>query len=202
MNSLRNQKHQAILLAAEHAFITNGYTSTSMETIAEAAPVSKPTLYAHFTSKHDLFVEVIKKQCDSLLGTIETAPNTFASPEAGLKAIAEAFVDLMYADNALALYRLLIAEQQHFPELGSSVYEATAIPMMQLISNYLKELHNQSRLDIPDTDSSSQLLIGMLKGIPHFRCLMGLQQGLSPIEKRHLIDSSVSLFLKGHHLAA
>nr|WP_269747949.1 TetR/AcrR family transcriptional regulator [Methylomonas lenta] len=41
-------------------------------------------------------------------------------------------------------------------------------------------------------------LLNMLKGDRHFRCLLGLQSGLSGEEKRHLIDAAVSLFLKGH----
>jgi TetR/AcrR family transcriptional repressor of mexJK operon len=44
----------------------------------------------------------------------------------------------------------------------------------------------------------SQLFLGMLQGYKHFRCLMGLQPGLSEAEKEHLIEAAVSLFLKGH----
>jgi TetR/AcrR family transcriptional repressor of mexJK operon len=38
----------------------------------------------------------------------------------------------------------------------------------------------------------------MLQGHKHFRCLMGLQPGLSEAEKERIIDAVVSLFLKGH----
>ena len=59
MNKPYNPKRQAILDAAKRAFIDHGYSGASMEAIAEAAPVSKPTLYTHFKGKQELFAAVI-----------------------------------------------------------------------------------------------------------------------------------------------
>ena len=44
---------------AEELFITLGYKAVSMEEIAEAAGISKMTIYKHFSSKEDLFIEII-----------------------------------------------------------------------------------------------------------------------------------------------
>jgi TetR/AcrR family transcriptional repressor of mexJK operon len=198
MSSAINPKRQAILDAARRVFLVHGYSGASMEAIAEAAPVSKPTLYHHFHSKHELFAAVIIEQCDALLSTLSAAQTAMPDPAAGLKAIATAFVDLLYAEESLALYRLLIAEQQHFPELGEQVYRASAEPAIDQLSAYLTELHHRGSLHIVDADSSSQLLLGMLHGAQHFRCLLGLRAGLTPAEKHALIESAVSLFLKGH----
>ncbi|MGX1025763.1 AcrR family transcriptional regulator [Streptomyces ambofaciens] len=47
---------ERILTAAAHLFATQGINATGMEQIAEAAPVSKRTLYAHFRTKGDLVI--------------------------------------------------------------------------------------------------------------------------------------------------
>lgn len=201
MNKPHNPKRQAILAAAKRAFLTHGYSGASMEAIAEAAPVSKPTLYSHFKGKQELFAAMIAGQCESLLDTLSRVQTEQLDPIAGLKAIASAFVDLVYADEALQLYRLLIAEQQHFPELGELVYRSGPEPVLQLLSSYLSKLDGRGALRVPEVDTSSRLLIGMLKGNEHFRCLLGLQPGLSAAEKRRLIDSAVALFLRGHGYA-
>lgn len=198
MKSRVHSKRQAILDAARQAFLTQGYSGSSMEAIAEHAPVSKPTLYSHFGSKHELFAAVIANQCDSLFSTLHEAPLVLPDPADGLKTIAHAFVEVLYAEESLALYRLLIAEWQHFPELGLQAYEASAEPMIRLLSDYLNGLDRRGLIQIEDASASSQLLLGMLKGIPHFRCLMGLQSGLSPDEQQQLVESAVNLFLKGH----
>ena len=46
---------QAILKAAERVFDAQGYAAATMEAIAEAAGVSKGSLYNYFESKRDLF---------------------------------------------------------------------------------------------------------------------------------------------------
>lgn len=198
MNRPSNPKRQAILDAATHAFITCGYSGVSMEAIAEAAPVSKPTLYNHFKGKQELFVAVLECQCAALLSTLSSVQTEADDPVAGLSAIARAFVDLVYADAALQLYRLIIAEQQNFPELSGLIYRSGPEPVLRLMSSYLAKLHERGIVNITDLATSSRLFLDMLKGDQHFRCLLGLQTGLSDEEKQQLIASVVSFFLKGH----
>lgn len=198
MSTVPSSKRQAILHAAKRAFLAHGYSGASMEAIAEAAPVSKPTLYNHFRGKQELFAAVISGQCHTLLNTLSQAKAEFQDPPASLKVIAGAFVDLIYGNESLNLYRLIIAEQRNFPELGELVYRSGPEPVLQQLASYLTELNACGVLRVPDVDSASRLFVGMLKGDSHFRCLLGLQSGLSDSEKRQLIDSAVSLFFRGY----
>lgn len=193
-----NPKRRAILAAAERAFIAQGYAGASIEAIAEAAPASKPTLYKHFKSKQELFSAMIADRCRALLGTLAGVQTKNSEPAAALTAIAHAFIDLIYTDEALQLYRLIIAEQQHFPELGEQVYRSGPEPVLCQLSAYLAELQTRGILTINDVDTASSLFLGMLKGDRHFRCLLGLQNGIDEADKNRLADAAVSLFLKGH----
>ncbi|KOG41151.1 TetR/AcrR family transcriptional regulator [Streptomyces decoyicus] len=47
---------ERILAAAARLFATQGINATGMEQVAEEAPVSKRTLYAHFRTKNDLVI--------------------------------------------------------------------------------------------------------------------------------------------------
>ena len=89
-----------------------------MDAIAEAAPASKPTLYSHFKGKRDLFAAVITDRCDNLLNTLSSVQTAREDPAASLKAIASAYVDLLYSKESLELYRFIIAEQRHLPDFG------------------------------------------------------------------------------------
>ncbi|MEU1507658.1 helix-turn-helix domain-containing protein [Kitasatospora sp. NPDC005748] len=51
---------ERILAAATRLFADQGITATGMEQIAEAAPVSKRTLYAHFRTKSDLVIAYLR----------------------------------------------------------------------------------------------------------------------------------------------
>ncbi|BBL72709.1 TetR/AcrR family transcriptional regulator [Methylogaea oryzae] len=202
MSTVPTPKRAAILDAAKRVFIAHGYSGASMEAIAEAAPVSKPTLYSHFKGKQELFAAVVAGQCEALLGTLSRAQAEQPDALSGLKAVARSFVDLVYAEEALSLYRMIVAEQPKFPDLGTLVYRASADPILHRLSSYLTELHESGALRIPDVATSSRLLTSMLKGDEHFRCLMGLQPALSEAEKERLVDAAVDLFLKGHGYAA
>jgi hypothetical protein len=74
-------------------------------------------------------------------------------------------------------------------------------PNLDLLSAYLRTINDSGALTIPDPSASGQLLLGMLKGIPHFRCLTGVSERLSPEEAQRLIDFAVHHFLRGHSIA-
>ncbi|MGD0960689.1 MAG: TetR/AcrR family transcriptional regulator [Methylomonas sp.] len=198
MNTLSIAKRQTILNAARQAFLAHGYSGASMEAIAEAAPVSKPTLYSYFKNKQELFAAVIAERCELLLSAFSHIKTRQLEPASALKSIVGAFADMIYAPEALGLYRLIVAEHQQFPELGELVYHSGPELILQQLAAYLTELHVAKTLNIPDVDMSSRLLLGMLKGDEHFRCLLGLRTALSAQEKERLIHAAVHLFLKGH----
>ncbi|AOT69360.1 TetR/AcrR family transcriptional regulator [Geosporobacter ferrireducens] len=51
-------KYNRLMEKAEELFIKLGYKAVSMDDIAEAAGISKMTIYKHFSSKEDLFLKV------------------------------------------------------------------------------------------------------------------------------------------------
>lgn len=105
---------------------------------------------------------------------------------------------MAYADEALQLYRQIIAEQQHFPELDEPIYRSGPEPVLRQMDSYLAELSGRGILHITDLETSSRLFLDMLKGDQHFRCLLGLETGLGEPEKQRLISRVVAFFLKGH----
>ena len=63
---------ERIVTAAADLFDRQGITATTLEQIAATAPVSKRTLYAHFSTKDDLVVTYLRYVYDSGL-TVESA---------------------------------------------------------------------------------------------------------------------------------
>jgi AcrR family transcriptional regulator len=67
---VRDAKRQQILAAALEVFFKYGYKRVSMNEIAEAAGISRPGLYLHFSSKEEVFRAVIVQFADSLIEEI------------------------------------------------------------------------------------------------------------------------------------
>src|ERR1700732_4042669 len=55
-----------ILDAAQRVFLKKGFQSASLDEIAEVAPASKPTIYAHFPGKEALFDAVVARVLEGL----------------------------------------------------------------------------------------------------------------------------------------
>ncbi len=64
------QRREQLLAKASETFGSKGFTATSMNDIAVAANVTKPVLYQHFDSKHELFLEVLTKTAAQLNAAI------------------------------------------------------------------------------------------------------------------------------------
>jgi len=56
----RQERRVAILHGAARAFVKQGYDSTSLEDIAEAAGISRALLYRHFDSKKEIYLAIME----------------------------------------------------------------------------------------------------------------------------------------------
>ena len=58
------RRDERLLEVAMRLFMENGFDGTSIDAVAEAAGIGKPTLYARYRDKRDLFEAVLTKRID------------------------------------------------------------------------------------------------------------------------------------------
>ena len=58
-NNLKSNKKKQILDAALQIFVKKGYSETRMDDIVKSSGMSKGAIYHHYSSKRDLFLELI-----------------------------------------------------------------------------------------------------------------------------------------------
>ena len=56
------ERDQRLIEVATRLFLDRGYDATSLDAVAEAARVSKPTVYARYGDKRGLFAEVLRRE--------------------------------------------------------------------------------------------------------------------------------------------
>lgn len=64
-------KRQDIIDAAERVFFTKGYENSSMDTVAKEAEFSKRTIYVYFSSKEQIYYEIMIRGYRLLIGMLE-----------------------------------------------------------------------------------------------------------------------------------
>lgn len=102
------ERREQLLAAAQQTFGSHGFTATSMNDIAVAANVTKPVLYQHFDSKHDLFLEVLVSTASQLnQAIVSVLSHASSGREKVERGIAE-YVD--FFDEFPENYRVLYGE--------------------------------------------------------------------------------------------
>jgi AcrR family transcriptional regulator len=79
-----------ILGAATTLFARHGFRRTSIDLLAAEADVAKPTVYAYFENKEEVFRAVVGSLCDSILVDAESACRRGGSLEGRLAAVLSA----------------------------------------------------------------------------------------------------------------
>jgi AcrR family transcriptional regulator len=130
---------ERILAAAARLFAAQGINATGMEQVAEAAPVSKRTLYTHFRTKNDLVIAHLQGLVQSG-DTLETVLTREDVPPR--ERILKLF-DQPAADAAPVRGCPFIDAAAEFPDPESAVHSYAReqkLRMVQLIAALLTEL--------------------------------------------------------------
>ncbi|CAA7622211.1 Transcriptional regulator [Candidatus Terasakiella magnetica] len=167
-------KREAILDAAQIAFLEEGYAATSMDAVATKAGVSKATIYAHFDSKDLLFAAVIHRRCES--SEIYATPDKTLDARATLKAVATRLMTLLLSPEALSMYRVVVAESLRQPDLARAFYESGPARGKIEIGAIFSELHRRGELAVSDPWQAADQFVGMLRTDYFMRALLGLAQ--------------------------
>ena len=114
-----------ILTVAETLFAEHGFDAVSMNTIAEAAGVSKANVFHHFTCKNDLYLAVLRNACRDATQHLDNLGNDQEALAARLPQFVRAHLDslLEHAQVARLLLRELLSDNpRHGQELAEKVY--------------------------------------------------------------------------------
>ena len=110
---LDSVKKQKIIDSAIDHFAGNGYTGTSMESVAESAGIAKGALYRYFTGKKDLFMTVV----DLLVKDLEQYADQF------IESKRESNVFQTIRDHMVSFYQLYEQFSMHFKVLCNVLYQ-------------------------------------------------------------------------------
>ncbi|MFP5327028.1 MAG: TetR/AcrR family transcriptional regulator [Acidimicrobiia bacterium] len=139
------ERRRQLLDTALEVFGTSGYHGASMAAVAEAAGVTKPVLYQHFTSKRDLFLQLLADVGARLGDVIAKSTADATGPHAQVTAGFEAYFAFV-AENEAA-FRLLFGsgtfEDPAFSEAVRQVEGALAEAVAGLIHADLDDEHRR-----------------------------------------------------------
>lgn len=187
-------KAEAILEGAMQEFITCGYAAASMDRIAVAAKVSKPTLYSYFRDKAGLFTALIQQitQGSRQSKLIERERRLQLPLRDSLKQIATISLNQISGKQPIfTLIRLIVGESGRFPALAQTFVRNGEKPMLEELS-YLFAHHPDLKAANPD------ILARCFHGsIVYYIIVQEILHGeeILPLERDRFIDGLIDLIV-------
>lgn len=186
-------KRSDLLSAARTLFLESGFAATTMEAVAGEAGVSKMTLYRHFRTKEALFEALVRGLADGM-AMPETAANNAAEgpPRDRLHAFGLSFAAALMRPEALALYRMVVAEAPRFPELAALFQETGRRRAQGWIASLLQDARG---LRPDEADRRARAFDALVLGDLFQRRLLGLQE-MDEDTLRRQVDDAVEHALR------
>jgi AcrR family transcriptional regulator len=158
-----DSRRAALLDAAESAFLRNGFHAATMDDIADAAGMSKKTVYQVFPTKAALF--------DSLLqDRLTTVDLPIDGDDRAIDEILIEFLkrtaEIALSGQQLGLVRLLIAEGPRSPVVGTAMQRKGSWRTMSVLERWLAEKRGAGRLRSLDPPEAAHFLIGSAISLP------------------------------------
>jgi AcrR family transcriptional regulator len=116
------ERREQVLTAALPVFARNGYAGTSTEEVAAAAGISQPYLFRLFSTKRDLFIELVRRGF-ARVGDVFTEAAAGLEGEEALKAMGEVYMGML-DDRALLLLQLHAYAASEDPEIRAATRRA------------------------------------------------------------------------------
>ena len=195
-------KRAQMLAAARALFMAQGYGAVSMDAVARAAGVSKATLYAHFSSKDQLFATIIGDACRNNIGAEGFLPiSGMASLDdlrAALTRFGQRMIRFFLEPESLAIHRIVMAESARFPELGQAFYDNGPVRVRGSLALWLAEQARSGWLHLPDPAVAAEHFVALVRGNLYLRASLNLPRDPELPNAEEAIVAVVDMFLRAY----
>ncbi|MCK9871484.1 TetR/AcrR family transcriptional regulator [Nocardiopsis dassonvillei] len=193
------QKRAAIIKAATRLFLDAGYAGTSLAKVAEAAGVSKATLFKQFPTKAALFDAMVTESW-AVEDDGDLRPPA-GDLRAGLTVLGRRYVTLLTRPGMAALFRIVIAELPRFPELGEAHFERGKMPYFDSVRRYLDAENALGTARLDDTELAATQFLGMISNYVFWPRMLLVDWSPDDASMARVVDEAV-LMMEARYGAA
>ena len=166
-----------------------------MDWIAAQAQVTKPTVYAHFGTKAELFEELILHELRTHYAQPMPPVPSPADVSSVLFELSVEHIDLLLAEPRIGLLRAAAPETINHPEWAQSLFEGLETPTL---AGWFAAVDAASILVIDDPEQAARLHSATLKGTLFYPALLGLMPVADAAERRRVALHATTTFIAAH----
>lgn len=189
----KEQREEYILHVAGETFLKFGFDGTTMDAVAEAARMSKRTLYSRYPDKVLLFRAVLHDLINRWLTPIDQFQLKQGDLKETLLMLARHLATFSLTPQSVNAGRIIISEAQRQPEFGRLANQAGRKPAIRMIASILRQHHAELRPI--DLDMAAAQFLSLVIDSNLELAYLGIKVGPRQIEK--WTRTAVDLFLGG-----
>ena len=195
------ERDQRLIEVATRLFLDRGFDATSLDAVAEAARVSKPTVYSRYGDKRGLFTAVLRREIARWLAPLSAAAETQLgsssdiSVEQRLVEIGREMLNFTCGPDAMAFSRMMTSQAINFPDIAKLGKEEGWLKAVATTARFFDHLAAQGALDVDDTTIAAEVFLDVVVGHTHRMATFGTPMELKAAEKR--MRAAIKLFLAG-----
>lgn len=188
-------KRSQILKTAGKLFLERGFAGTSMGEVAAAGAGSKGTIYSYFRSKEELFVAFMSEEIQARATMTFDPLRDARGPKEALPEVGRRFLRLLTDPITSALFRVVVHEAPHFPEIGRMFNEVGPRLARQRLADYFNRCVAQGKLEIDDASMAADQFLMMCQARIWLDFLCGIRGAPTDQEVDKSVKAAVSTFL-------
>jgi AcrR family transcriptional regulator len=196
--SKNDGKRQTILENAYRLFRAQGFDGTSMADITSQVGGSKATLYSHFPSKEELFVECMMAALGNYMSdTLKHLDASRSDPQTALRNFGTRVLNFVCSAEQVEVRRLMIAEASR-SGTGKLFFDKLTALRAQ-IASFLDECMASGLLRLDDPDLAADHLGALLEAEVLEPLLLNVREA-APDEKETALAArrAVAAFLRAY----
>jgi len=163
-----------ILDGAIAVFLEYGYAGATIDLVVARIGASKATIYSFFGGKEGLFEALVGESAERILAGFPDLDDDIIDVRAALKNIAQRYLEVVMAPDAVALWRLIVAEGPRFPGLAKDVYRVSNERLVARLAKALRTWSARKRIRPLDADQVARQFLAIVRGDLHILALSGL----------------------------
>lgn len=198
MRKKTEAKRQAILTVAAELFRETGFERASMSELCQRVGGSKATLYNYFSSKEEVFIEVVMQATETeFLATHAALDASVGDIRQVLQMYGERLLALLYSPSVQAVRRLIVAEAGR-SELGRKCYEQGPARGMAELAQFLRLAIERGQLRRADPGIMGLHLKSLLEAewVHHFVFQVG--DAFQPARAGDTVKRAIAVFIAAY----
>ena len=191
-------RRQAILAAATQVFQETSFERASMSQICLRVGYSKATLYSYFSSKEELFFEVISLAIEAeFQATHDTLDTSVADVTQALETFGRRLLTFLYSPQVLTVRRLVVSEAAR-AGIGEKCFELGPQRSETVIAAFLKYHISAGKLRQANTRIAALHLKGLLEAEWVDRSMFQMPTDASEENIAESVRQAVAVFMRAY----